>query len=115
MRATVTKAGRTMYNDEIFLVDIVNTVNNNGTVTETETRTRVNARVESVKRNEFYMAKSAGFNPEVVFVISNYRDYNHQRYADWNGRRFVVARTYRAVDETALEIVCEGVTEDGAV
>jgi len=114
LRATATKAVKTMYNDEIYLVDIVNTVNN-GTVTETEAKTRVNARVESVKRNEFYMAKSAGFNPEVVFVISDFRDYNQQRYADWNGRRFVVTRTYRAVDETALEIVCEGVTEDGAV
>lgn len=103
-----------MYNEEITLVDIVNAISN-GNVSETEKKKTLNARIESVTRNEFYAARSAGFNPEIKFVIPDFRDYDRQRYIDYEGRRYVVTRTFRAVDSTALEFVCEGVTEDGAV
>lgn len=103
-----------MYNEEIYLLRTTNVLSNE-TVTEKVTERKANARVESVKRTEYYAAKSAGFNPEVTFVMADYMDYDREPIIKWNDRKFKVTRTYRALDNNELEIVCEGVTDDVAV
>ena len=70
----------------------------------TETVTQVMARVRSVRQSEFYAAQNAGLQPEVIFILANYAEYNRQKFIEWDGVRYRVLRTY--VDGDAIEITC---------
>ena len=62
----------------------------------TETKKQCYCRVESVSRSEFYRARENGIEPELVFVLSEYADYNGEKIVEHNGKRYRVIRTYVA-------------------
>lgn len=76
----------------------------------TETVTTVFAEIRSVTRREFYEAKSAGINPELVFMLTDYADYNGQKVFLFNGERWRVIRTY--ANGQTLEITAGRATND---
>lgn len=96
-----------MYNDIAYLINKIDT----GTVDEYEDtifrdeRTEIFVNVESVKRSEFYTAQTAGFNPQIVFSIQDYYDYNNQPLIEYEKNVYKIIRTYRT--GIGLEIVCE--------
>jgi len=76
----------------------------------TETTTTVFAEIRSVSRREFYEAKSADIDPELVFVLTDYSDYNGQKVFLFNGERWRVIRTY--TNGQSLEITAGRATND---
>lgn len=74
-----------------------------------EEKRQVFCRVRSVTRSEFYQAAQTDLQPEIVFVLSTFRDYEGEPdilYTDWTGkeRRYSVLRTYRIPDSDELEL-----------
>lgn len=78
--------------------------------TTTETERMVYCTVRSVGMSEFYRAKEYNLSPSVVFVLSDWNDYEGEKAIRWGNRRFDVIRTY--VDGTAIEITCEEAKTD---
>ena len=76
----------------------------------TETTTTVFAEVRSVSRREFYEAKNADINPELVFVLTDYADYAGQKVFLYEGKRWRVIRTY--CKGQTLEITAGRATND---
>lgn len=68
-----------------------------------EAQTVVFAEVMSVSQNEFYKAKQNGLDPEMVFMLTDYADYDGQKVFLYDGIRMRVIRTY--IKEEALYIV----------
>lgn len=68
-----------------------------------ETQTEVFAEVMSVSQNEFYKAKQNGLEPELVFMLTDYGDYNGEKVFLYDDERFRVIRTY--IKEETLYIV----------
>lgn len=67
-----------------------------------ETQRMVYCRVHSVTRSEFWHAMQAGIEPELVFEISDYADYNGEKLLVYNGRRWRVVRTYVTAHTVSL-------------
>lgn len=66
--------------------------------------------VNSVNRTEFYQAAQNDLQPEYIFVISHYKDYEGEKellYTDWTGteKTYSVIRTYRNDDSIELTAV----------
>ena len=59
---------------------------------------------ESVGRNEFYSAASAGLKPEWTLTISNRIDYHGERLVRFHGDLWSVIRTYQDGDEVELTL-----------
>lgn len=76
----------------------------------TTTRRMVYCDVRSVSYNEFYSAKSAGIEPEIVFRLSQSYDYNGEKIVEHGARKYRVIRTYMVGD--AIELSCGGATND---
>lgn len=68
-----------------------------------ETQTEVFAEVISVSQNEFYKAKQNGLDPELVFMLTDYGDYNGEKVFLYEENRMRVIRTY--IKEETLYIV----------
>lgn len=81
--------------DTIDLVTVTEeTINENGfPVSETETKTTVYANIKAVSRTEFYQANAAKINVVCVAEVKLF-EYNDEKLVDYNGKRYVVARTY---------------------
>lgn len=62
-------------------------------------------KAESISRNEFYAAASAGLKPEWRVTISNAADYHGEELAEFHGEIYSVIRTYR--DGDAVELTLE--------
>lgn len=96
-----------MYNDVAYLTNKVKT----GTQTEygddiyEDVKKPVFVNVKSVTRNEFYSAQVAGFDPQIVFEIADYYDYEGQPFIEYKDVMYKVIRTYRT--SVALQIVCQ--------
>lgn len=73
--------------------------------TTTPTERVVYCTVRSVGMSEFYRAHEQGLEPQIVFVLSDYADYNGERLIRWGDKMFRVIRTY--VDGLSIEITCE--------
>ena len=58
----------------------------------------------SVGVKEFYEAAAVGLQPELKFILSDYLDYNGETCLEYDGKRYRIARTYRAGRKH--EIVC---------
>lgn len=78
--------------------------------TPTETATEVFCTVQSVGFREFYEAKSAGLEPDIVFNLTNSEDYGGEKIVLWRGGRYRVIRTY--LNGMGIDITCEKVTND---
>ena len=70
-----------------------------------EEKRLVPAEIQSVSRSELYRAQANGLNPEYVFVLTDYAEYNGEKIAEWNGTRWAVIRTY--VDNERIELTYE--------
>lgn len=64
------------------------------------------AKVDGVKRAEFYQAHAAGMKPSAVFTVDS-RDYEGQTHLVHDKKRYRIVRTY-PVSGNDLELVCEG-------
>lgn len=61
------------------------------------------AEVMSASQNEFYRARENGLEPELVFKLTDYGDYNGEKILVYDDKRWRVIRTY--IKEEALFIV----------
>ena len=72
----------------------------------TETTERmVYCTVRSVSSADYWRAHEQGLNPEVVFELADYYEYEGERLIRWDGRTWSVIRTY--VDGIKIELTCE--------
>lgn len=78
--------------------------------TITETSRDVFAEIRSVGYNEYYAAKSAGIEPSIVFVLTDYMEYGGEKIVLFNDRRYRVVRTY--TNSQTIELTCELATND---
>lgn len=78
--------------------------------TPTETATEVFCTVQSVGFREFYEAKSAGLEPDIVFNLTNSEDYGGEKIVLWRDTRYRVIRTY--LNGMGIDITCEKITND---
>lgn len=76
----------------------------------TEKETQVFCTVQSVGFREFYEAKSAGLEPDIVFNLTNAEDYSGEKIVLWKDVRYRVIRTY--LNGMGIDITCEKVTND---
>lgn len=96
-----------MYNDIAYLARKVKTGQQTifGDDIYEYIKSPVFVKVESVTRNEFYSAQVAGYDPQIVFEIADYYDYDGQPFVEYNKVMYKVIRTYRT--NVALQIVCQ--------
>ena len=93
-----------MYNDVITLIATTTSTNNIGDTIQTETKTDVFAKVDSIGMRETYEALAAGLKPELSFVMADYYDYDGQGFIEYETIRYRVLRTYKR-KTNELEIV----------
>jgi len=103
-----------MYNDVISLLTITIATNDIGDMVETIVKSERFAKVKSVGMKENYEALAVGLKPELVFVLSDYYDYDDQEFIEYKVKRYKVLRTYRK-ESNELEIVCEGLINSTAM
>lgn len=72
--------------------------------THTPTETEVFAEIQSVKMSEFYTALNDGIQPEYIFKLTDYSDYNGQKLIRYDGNLYDVVRTYTPVDGQTINI-----------
>jgi len=94
-----------MYNHELTLIGQIEKEDDLGNQIYEEKPTTVLCKLQSIGRNEFYSASTAGLRPEKIFVIHGY-EYNQELLIEFNGDRYSVIRTY-ANDFEEMELVCE--------
>lgn len=76
----------------------------------TETARTVFAEIRSVGYSEFYTAKSAGIEPSIVFVLTDYMEYEGEKIVLFDNVRYRVVRTY--TNGQTIELTCEVATND---
>ena len=94
-----------MYNHELTLIKQVVAEDELGNQTTIEEEKTLLCKLQSIGRNEFYSASTAGLKPEKIFVIHGY-EYNYESLIEFEGKRYSVIRTY-ANDFEEMELVCE--------
>lgn len=67
----------------------------------------VYAEMKSISQSEFYQAQTAGKKPEIRFKITDYMDYQGQKYLVHDDVRYSILRTYRT-GNNEMEITCYG-------
>lgn len=75
------------------------------------TRREVLATLKSVSRSEFYQAQASGYRPELVFVLTDYLDYDNETWVNHDGQIYKVLRTYRAGQEIELVVTAASAEE----
>ncbi len=93
------------FRDVVTLIGVTESTAANGSLVETPTSKTVMADKQSVKRTEFYQAQTAGFKPEVVFVIKAC-EYTDQPQLTHGTTTYDIIRTYE-VENECLELVCQ--------
>ena len=100
-----------MYDSVITLVNVQKNVDEYGDMDIKETERRVFAELKSIGQTEFYQAQALGLKPEIKFKLSDYLEYQNEKYLKYKGfnekeeQIYSVIRTYRNGNE--LEIVCK--------
>ena len=69
------------------------------------------AELRSISQSEFWQAQTSEKKPEVKFKLTDYMDYQGQRYLIHGGIRYTVLRAYRTASNE-LEITCYGGVRD---
>lgn len=106
---------RVTFDYELTLIKVTSTENAMGDFIEQEEPLNVLCDVESVTRSEHYAASSNGIKPEIVFILNQY-EYDKQRLVEFEGTRYKVIREYKSKQPKyfdTIELVCEGVTNNG--
>lgn len=70
----------------------------------TPQETEVFAEIQSVKMNEFYTALNDGIQPEYIFVLTDYSDYNGEKLVRYEDMLYDVVRTYTPVNGQTIHI-----------
>lgn len=83
------------------------TTNSIGQEEKTYQTREVFCKARSVTRREFYEAAQAGMRPEVVLTLSHRLDYEGEKEAEWQGRVYLIRRTYWTEDSDAIELILE--------
>jgi len=94
-----------MYNHELTLIKQVVTEDELGNQTTIEEEKTLLCKLQSIGRNEFYSASTAGLKPEKIFIIHGY-EYENETLLEFNGDRYTIIRSY-ATDFEEIELVCE--------
>lgn len=71
----------------------------------TETKQKTYCTVRSVGMREYYEAKGAGLEPEIVFRLTDSDDYSGEKIVLWNTARYRVIRTSLSGD--GIDLTCE--------
>lgn len=96
-----------MYKDVACLIEKVNTgeVDEYGDDIINEVETEIFVDVKSVTRSEFYTAQQAGYDPQIVFEMADYYDYDNQPLIKYEDVVYKIIRTYRT--NVSLQLVCQ--------
>jgi SPP1 family predicted phage head-tail adaptor len=78
----------------------------------TETVREVFAEIRSVTRSEYYTALNAGIQPELVFKLTLDADYQGELFLRYQGKRYMVMRTY-LTNDGGIEITAGRSDENG--
>lgn len=62
---------------------------------------------KSVRQSEFYQAQTQGFQPQLMLEVHAH-EYRGERYVEFCGKRFRIARTYTPKEEIT-ELICTDV------
>ena len=103
-----------MRDEVIFFMDMVVSDRrdvNDDPMMEKQMSEAVYAEIKSIGQSEFYQAQTAGSRPQIKFKITDYLDYQNQKYLIHEGVRYKVLRTYRT-SSNELEITCYGGVRD---
>lgn len=90
--------------DVLTLVTRTQTRDNSGDPEISESSRDVFCEVRSVGMREFYQAQATGLKPEIVFVLSDYLEYENETEVIYKGKTYRVLRTYRK--GLSLEMTC---------
>lgn len=94
-------------NDVLELISVTYKENEIGDIIKLKEYTEIFGKRKSIKQSEFYQAQSTGLKPEFKFEINSF-EYNDETHARYNGKEYVILRTYQTgIDK--LEITLEGV------
>ena len=78
------------------------------------TNTReVFAEVADLGMNEYYLARSAGLSPTIVFEIPDYADYNNEKLCEYAGQKYRIVRATRVGMRERLTCERTDVNDDG--
>ena len=102
-----------MWRDIVELVGIETSINDIGDTVSNRTVSQVFANKKSVRQSEFYQAFAAGLKPELMFEVRSI-EYSGQSNLIFNGKEYVIIRTYSKNDEIT-ELVCSGIVVKGGV
>lgn len=94
-------------NDVITLIKQTQGVDDYGDPIITEDTRDVFAKTGSIGEKEFYQAHAVGLQPEIKFVLSDYLDYDGERFVQYEGQRYRVLRTYRKGQELEITVYRE--------
>mgnify|MGYP002539738163 CR=1 FL=1 len=99
-----------MFNDVITLVKVEKTIDDAGYNQESVTKRDVFCLVKSVRQSEFYQAQAVGLKPEIMFLLSDYLEYENEKTVIYEDSVYKVLRAYRTGIQ--LEITCTGGVHD---
>lgn len=85
--------------DIIILIDNTYTYDDIGQEIASETEREVFCDMSSISRAEWYDAGQNSMKPEYKVTMFD-PDYNGEEIAEYNGKRYVIYRTYRGKNET---------------
>lgn len=103
-----------MRDEVIYFVDIIQSDDKDeygDPVEKKEISDAVFAEIKSISQTEFYQAQTSDYKPEIKFKITDYMDYQGQKYLIHNEIKYKVLRTFRT-DSNELEITCYGGVRD---
>lgn len=94
------------YSEIVYLVNQSLTEDEIGNViTSGENQTKIYAKKQSVKTNEFYNATMTGLTPSCEFVIKRL-NYNGEDELIWNNERYSIIRTVDPKNKFDIVLVC---------
>lgn len=104
------------WGDELTLIAIIaplEPTNENGFPNPpTETKSVVFANKKSVGYAEFYKAQQAGYSAEIKFDVYA-EEYHGEQFAEHEGKRYKVLRTYLSKNGETVELTLSDLTERG--
>lgn len=91
-----------LFRDTVDLVELQHVINNNGFRQKSEiSKTTVFANKKSIRSTEFYLASQNGYALELMFEVRT-MEYASQKYLDFDGKRYLIIRTYDRGEITEL-------------
>lgn len=92
-----------MFNDTINLIKETDESDRYGDSTPKKIAREVFAKIKSVGMKEKYEALAVGLQPELVFILPDYYEYDDESLIEYEGKIYDVIRTYRTGRQ--LEVV----------